>query len=43
MYRELLEARGWTLEDDARLFVQANHSDVLEEFLSVAFSRTLSL
>lgn len=29
---------GWALEPNARLFAQANHSDVLKEFLTVTGS-----
>jgi hypothetical protein len=40
MFGELLEGMGWTVEEGARLFVQANHSESLQEFLSLTFSRT---
>jgi hypothetical protein len=33
-----LLAHGWSLEPNARLFVQANHSDVLAEFVRIAGS-----
>lgn len=33
-----LLSNGWSIEPNARLFVQANHSDVLKEFVHVAGS-----
>lgn len=33
---EYLVTHGWRIEENARLFVQVNHSDVLSEFLRVA-------
>jgi hypothetical protein len=30
---------GWTIERDAKMFVQINHSDVLEEFVAAVGSR----
>lgn len=33
-----LLSNGWSIEPNARLFVQANHSDVLKEFVRVAGS-----
>jgi hypothetical protein len=35
---EYFSAHGWTIEPNAKLFVQVNHSDVLAEFLRVAGS-----
>ncbi|HKH48384.1 MAG TPA: VWA domain-containing protein [Thermoanaerobaculia bacterium] len=40
VYRELLEGRGWSVEDKSRLFMQINHSEMMNEFLTLAFSRT---
>lgn len=34
----LLLSHGWSIEQNARLFVQVNHSDVLKEFARVAMS-----
>lgn len=34
----LLLSHGWSIEQNARLFVQVNHSDVLKEFARVATS-----
>jgi hypothetical protein len=33
-----LLAQGWSIEPNAKLFVQVNHSDVLQEFVRVAGS-----
>lgn len=33
-YRELLESNDWQCEDNARVFLQINHSQMLENFLS---------
>ncbi len=40
MYRELLEGQGWSVADKSRLFTQINHSEMMSEFLNLAFSRT---
>jgi hypothetical protein len=34
----LLLSHGWSIDQNARLFVQVNHSDVLKEFARVATS-----
>jgi hypothetical protein len=39
-YRELLEGRGWSIEPKARMFLQINHSTLMDEFISLAFTRT---
>lgn len=39
-YRELLEGRGWTIEKNAHLFTQVNHSETLEKFISLVLSGT---
>ena len=41
MIGELLEQRGWTVEENARLFLQGNQSRAFEELLSLMFSRSL--
>jgi hypothetical protein len=33
-FLQLLQARGWLVPADARLFIQVNRSDILEEFVS---------
>jgi hypothetical protein len=33
--REELEKSGWTVPQDARLFIQVNHSDVLADFMRI--------
>lgn len=38
----LLLSNGWSIEQNARLFVQVNHSDVLKEFVRVATSHFTS-
>jgi hypothetical protein len=40
VYRELLEGRGWSVAEKSRLFTQINHSEMMNEFLTLAFSRT---
>ena len=40
IYRELLEGQGWTVSAKSKLFTQINHSDIMNEFLELAFSRT---
>lgn len=37
-FARCLMSRGWELEPGAKLFVQVNHSTVLEEFISIAES-----
>jgi hypothetical protein len=39
LYREFLEGHGWRVENNARLFAQVNHSEILEEFLTLGFAR----
>ena len=39
MYRELLEGQGWSVAERSRLFTQINHSEMMNEFLTLAFSR----
>jgi hypothetical protein len=41
LYRELLESQGWTVAEKARLFTQVNHTEMMDEFLTLAFSRSL--
>jgi hypothetical protein len=38
-FASYLLRHGWTIEKNARMFVQINHSDVLEEFVSAVGSR----
>jgi hypothetical protein len=33
-FLQLLQARGWIVPAEARLFMQVNRSDILEEFFS---------
>ncbi|MCI0458061.1 MAG: VWA domain-containing protein [Gemmataceae bacterium] len=40
VYRELLEGQGWSVAEKSRLFTQINHSEMMNEFLTLAFSRT---
>ena len=40
VYRELLEGLGWSVAAKSRLFTQINHSEMMNEFLTLAFSRT---
>lgn len=40
VYRELLEGQGWLVAEKSRLFTQINHSEMMNEFLTLAFSRT---
>jgi len=40
VYRELLEGQGWSVGEKARVFMQINHSEMMDEFLTLAFSRT---
>jgi len=39
VYRELLEGQGWSVTEKARLFTQINHSEMMNEFLTLAFQR----
>jgi hypothetical protein len=39
LYRELLEGQGWSVAEKARLFTQINHSEMMDEFLTLAFQR----
>jgi len=39
LFGEMLQARGWEIDRDARFFMQANHSELLEEFFSLTFGR----
>ena len=39
VYRELLEGQGWAVAEKARLFTQINHSEMMNEFLTLAFHR----
>ncbi len=39
VYRELLEGQGWLVAPKSRLFTQINHSEMIDEFLALAFSR----
>jgi von Willebrand factor type A domain len=39
VYRELLEGQGWDVAEKARLFTQINHSEMMSEFLTLAFRR----
>jgi len=39
LFGELLQAQGWEIDQGARFFIQANHSELLEEFFSSAFER----
>jgi hypothetical protein len=39
LYRELLEGQGWSVAEKARLFTQINHSEMMDEFLTLAFRR----
>ena len=34
-FTSVLLQKGWTIEPDAKLFVQANHSEIVEEFMSI--------
>jgi hypothetical protein len=38
-YLEYLEGRGWVVENGARCFAQANHSEILEEFLTLTLGQ----
>jgi hypothetical protein len=40
LYRELLEGRGWSIEPNSHIFIQINHPAMMDEFFSLAFSRT---
>jgi len=40
IYKELLEGQGWSVAERARLFTQINHSEMMDEFLQLVFSRT---
>lgn len=37
-FAEFLLERGWTIQKNAKLFVQLNHSEILEEFIQVVLS-----
>jgi hypothetical protein len=39
LYRELLEGQDWSVAEKARLFTQINHSETMDEFLTLAFQR----
>jgi len=41
LFHGLLAGRGWVLEDESRLFVQADHTDMLEEFISATLARLM--
>lgn len=34
-FAKMLLQKGWTIEPNAKLFVQANHSEIMEEFMSI--------
>lgn len=34
-FSRMLLQKGWTIEPEAKLFVQANHSEIVEEFMSI--------
>jgi von Willebrand factor type A domain len=37
-FAQFLMKKGWTISPQGKLFVQLNHSDILEEFISVVLS-----
>jgi hypothetical protein len=39
LYREYLERAGWVIEDGARLFVQVNHTETIEDFLTLTLGQ----
>jgi hypothetical protein len=34
-FERFLSQKGWTIHPEAKLFVQLNHSEILEEFISM--------
>lgn len=37
-FSDFLLKKGWTIQKQAKLFVQVNHSSILEEFINVVLS-----
>lgn len=38
IFMDFLLKKGWTITKDAKLFVQVNHSSIMEEFINVVLS-----